>query len=360
MRGDENTQQTLFSTINPEDRIPKNHPLRPIRTLVNEILRGLSGKFDDLYSSIGRPSIAPEYLLRASILQILFTIRSERQLMEQIEFNILFRWFVGIGLDDDVWDHSTFTKNRNRLLNTEISALFFSRVVEHARKKKLLSSEHFTVDGTLIEAWASMKSFQKKEDSKDDNKPNEGGRNSEVDFHGEKRSNETHESKTDPQARLYKKSSGSEAKLCFMGHVLMENRNGLAIDAMVTSATGTAEREAALEMLERTKRGSRCTLGADKGYDVKSFADSLREGSTTPHIAAKRKQSCVDGRTIRHKGYEISQRIRKRIEEIFGWSKTVGLIRKVKFRGLKRIEALFTFCISVFNLVKIRNIEAMT
>jgi transposase len=356
MRGTEKKQVEAFSYIHIEDRIPTKHPLRPIRGIVNDILKELSPVFDEMYARSGRPSIAPEYLLKASILQILYTIRSERQLMEQIDFNILFRWFVGIGLDDEVWDHSTFTKNRERLLDSEVSTRFFAKVIERAKRKKLLSDEHFTVDGTLIEAWASMKSFQPKENPKD----GDGGlgKNPEVDFHGETRTNDTHASTTDGEARLYKKSKGSESKLCYMGHVLMENRSGLAVGTEVTHASGMAERDAALSMIDELEGKKHRTLGADKGYDAEEFADALRSRGVTPHIAQRVRSRSADGRTTRHEGYRISQRIRKRVEEIFGWAKTVGIIKKVKVRGLERIDSIFTFNLAVFNLVRMRNLGA--
>jgi transposase len=357
MRGSEEKQIDAFSYVSIEDRIPARHPIRPFKTMVNEILSAMDTEFDKLYADGGRPSIAPEYLLRASILQILYSIRSERQLMDQIDFNILFRWFVGLSVDAPVWDHSTFTKNRDRLLASDIAKLFFSKVVERARRKKFLSDEHFTVDGTLIEAWASMKSFQAKDVGNDDSGSSGGSRNPEVDFHGEKRANETHESQTDKEARLYKKAKGSEAKLAYLGHVLMENRNGLAVDVEVTLADGKAERDAALAMAERIPGLGRCTLGADKGYDAHAFAEELREMNITPHIAQKKNGKAVDGRTTRHDGYAISQRKRKRVEEIFGWAKTVALIRKVKMRGKAKVGWLFTMCIAVFNLVRMRNME---
>lgn len=360
MRGSEEKQIDAFSYISIEDRIPAKHPIRPFRQMVNEILKDMDCEFDAIYADSGRPSIAPEYLLRASILQILYTIRSERQLMDQIDFNILFRWFVGLGLDTQVWDHSTFTKNRDRLLESEVTKIFFAKVVERARKKKFLSDEHFTVDGTLIEAWASMKSFQEKESSgsKDDTTGGGCGKNPEVDFHGQERTNNTHESKTDTDARLYRKSKGSESKLAYLGHVLMENRNGLAVDVEVTLASGTAERDAAKEMAGRLKGRKRRTMGADKGYDASDFAEDLREMEITPHIAQKKNGKSVDGRTTRHEGYAVSQRKRKRVEEIFGWAKTVGLIRKAKVRGIAKVDWLFTMCIAVFNLVRMRNMEA--
>ncbi len=354
MRGREEKQIEAFSYIPLEDRIPAKHPIRPFKIMVNEILHDMNKDLDALYAESGRPSIAPEYLLRASILQILYTIRSERALMEELEFNILFRWFVGLSLDAPVWDHSTFTKNRDRLLESDIARLFFAKVVERAKRKKFLSDEHFTVDGSLIEAWASMKSFQ----PKDGDEKKGGGSNPDVDFRGQARSNDTHESKTDQDARLYRKSNGAESKLAYLGHVLMENRNGLAVDVEVTLATGTAERDAALTMAGRLEGRKRRTLGADKGYDALAFADELRELNITPHIALRKGGKSVDGRTTRHEGYAASQRKRKRVEEIFGWAKTVGLIRKAKMRGRERVDWLFTMCIAVFNLVRMRNMEA--
>lgn len=358
MRGSEEKQIEAFSYIPLEDRIPAKHPIRPFKAMVNEILHEMDEALDAIYADSGRPSIAPEYLLRASILQILYSIRSERQLMEEIEFNILFRWFVGLGLDTPVWDHSTFTKNRDRLLESDIAKLFFAKVVERAKRKRFLSDEHFTVDGSLIEAWASMKSFQPKDESDDKDGTAGGGSNPDVDFRGQARSNDTHESKTDKDARLYRKSNGAESKLAYLGHVLMENRNGLAVDVEVTLATGTAERDAALAMAGRLDGRKRRTLGADKGYDALAFAEGLRELNITPHIALRKGGKSVDGRTIRHEGYAVSQRKRKRVEEIFGWAKSVGLIRKAKMRGKERIDWLFTMCIAVFNLVRMRNMEA--
>jgi transposase len=359
MRGNEEKQIDAFSYMSMEDRIPAKHPIRPFKAMVNEILRDMDAALDSLYAESGRPSIAPEYLLRASILQILYSIRSERQLMEEINFNILFRWFVGLGLDSPVWDHSSFTKNRDRLLESDIARMFFAKVVERARRKRFLSDEHFTVDGTLIEAWASIKSFQPKDSGNDGPGQSGGSSNPDVDFRGEPRSNDTHESKTDPEARLYKKTKGSESKLAYLGHVLMENRNGMAVDVEVTLAGGTAERDAALSMAKRLEGLKRRTLGADKGYDARAFAEGLRELNITPHIALRKGGKAVDGRTTRHEGYAISQRKRKRVEEIFGWAKTVGLIRKSKMRGEAKVDWLFTMCIAVFNLVRMRNLEAM-
>ncbi|MCK9404764.1 MAG: IS5 family transposase [Chitinophagaceae bacterium] len=355
MRGAQETQVEVFSYLSMEDRVPKNHPIRPFKVMVNELLKKMDGDFNAIYADIGRPSIAPEYLMRASILQVLYSIRSERQLMEQLDYNILFRWFVGIGIDAQVWDHSTFTKNRDRLLQSAIAKVFFTKVGERAEQKKYLSDDHFTVDGSLLEAWASMKSFQEKEGGPTDS---EGSKNPDSDFHGQKRSNDTHESKTDPDARLYKKSKGAASKLAYLGHVLMENRNGLAVDVEVTQANGTAEREAAISMLDRLPGTHRRTLGADKGYAAEEFVEDLRARNVTPHIAQKKNSQILDKRTTRHEGYEVSLRKRKRVEEIFGWGKTVGLIRKLKVRGLEKVQWLFILCIAVYNLVRMRNMEA--
>lgn len=360
MRGSEEKQIEAFSYVGMEDRIPAKHPIRPFKKMVDELLREMDTEFDKIYADSGRPSIAPEYLLRASILQILYSVRSERQLMDQVDFNILFRWFVGLSMDTPVWDHSTFTKNRDRLLESEIARIFFAKVVERARRKRFLSDEHFTVDGTLIEAWASMKSFQPK-DGQGGSGPSGGtggSSNPDVDFRGQARSNDTHESKTDGDARLYKKTKGSESKLAYLGHVLMENRSGLAVDLEVTHASGTAERDAAKAMAGRLRGHRRRTLGADKGYDAAEFAEDLRAMNITPHIAARKGGKSVDGRTTRHTGYAISQRKRKRVEEIFGWAKTVGPLRKAKLRGKEKIDWLFTMSIAVFNLVRMRNLEA--
>lgn len=358
MRGTDQTSGTLFSYIDLEDRVPANHPLRTIREIVNDVLVSLSADFEVMYSAMGRPSIPPEQLLRALLLQAFYTIRSERQLMEQLDFNILFRWFVGLDLDAPVWDASTFCKNRDRLLEAEVSGKLLTGVVEHKKVRRLLSRDHFSVDGTLIEAWASMKSFRPKGDDDGDGPE---GRNAERDFHGEKRRNDTHESTTDPEARLYRKGNGKESKLCFMGHALMENRNGLAVGVMVTQANGTAERVAALELVERHTKRSRITLGADKAYDVAAFVEKLRKQKVTPHMAVqdhltktgKRRKTKVDRRTTRHPGYQISQRVRKRIEEIFGWAKVQAGQAKTKFIGQQRIEASFTLAIAASNLMRL-------
>jgi transposase len=336
---------------------------------VNGALAGLTADFGALYSRLGRPSIPPEKLLRAMLLQAFYGIRSERQLMERMEFDLLFRWFVGLGVDDPAWDHSSFSKNRDRLLEGEIAAKFLGAVLAQPKVKRLISSDHFSVDGTLIEAWASMKSFRKT-DGGDDGGPGPG-RNAERDFHGEKRSNETHRSTTDPEARLYRKGDGQPAKLCYMGHALMENRNGLAVGGGITQASGTAEREAALDLVDRRRGRSkrRMTLGADKAYDVSGFVQDLRGRSVTPHIAidghltktGKRRKTAIDKRTTRHRGYEVSQRCRKRIEEVFGWIKTSAGLAKVKLRGRGRVDAAFTLALAAYNLVRLpKLLEAPT
>jgi transposase len=360
MRGHDEQQESMYSYISPEKRVPSDHPLRRLRAMVDAALKEMSPQFAELYSRYGRPSIAPEKLLRALLLQVLYSVRSERLLMEQMGYNMLFRWFVGLSMDDEVWDVTVFTKNRERLLEGEIAEAFFEQVLAQAREKELLSDEHFTVDGTLIQAWAGQKSFQaKKKEVKRDVPPDDPG-NATVDFHGEKRSNETHQSTTDRQARLYKKSKGTEAKLSYLGHVLTENRNGLVVEARVTMASGRAEREAALEMLEERTEGRRVTVGGDKGYDVREFVADVRDLGVTPHVAqnSRNRRSAIDGRTTRHVGYEISQRKRKRVEEVFGWLKTVGLLRQTHYRGRERVAWMFTFATAVYNLVRIRNLTA--
>lgn len=351
MRGLENKQRELFSYINMEDRVPEEHPLRKMKWLVDKILEGLSSFFDTIYSPFGAPSIPPEYILRALLLQILFTIRSERQLVEHIEYNILFRWFVGLGINEDVWDHSTFTKNKERLLGHEVAVRFFQEVKELAEEHNLLSDSHFTVDGTLLEANASMKSFVRKDQPEKQEPPDDPG-NPTVDFKGEKRSNATHASKTDPDARLYKKSEGQQAKLCYMGHIVIENRHGLSVSVRVTHATGTAEREACIDMMKEIKPISReVTLGEDKGYDVAEHTRQLRELNVTPHVAQK-KISSIDQRTTRHSGYDVSMRKRKRVEEVFGWEKTIGGFRKLRHRGLDMVEHMFTLGTAAYNLLR--------
>jgi transposase len=351
MRGTDKQTAQMFSYLSPESMVPQDHPLRVIRPLANAALDRLSPAFSKLYSSIGRPSIPPEQLLRALLLQAFFTVRSERQLMEQLTYNMMFRWFVGLSMDAPVWDVTVFTKNRDRLLEGDIARGFLQALLADPQVKPLLSDDHFSVDGTLVEAWASMKSFRPKDGS---GEPPADGRNGERDFHGEKRSNETHASTTDPDARLYKKATGQASKLCHMGHVVMENRNGLVVDASVTLATGTAEREAAEAMIGEMPAGHRITVGADKAYDTAGFVGGMRELDATPHVAQnnKRRRSAIDGRTTRHAGYKASLRARKRIEEVFGWMKTVGGQRKTRYRGTPRVNWLFTLSAAAYNLIR--------
>ena len=353
MRGDDRQQGAMWSYISPEQRVPADHPLREIREMVNAVLKDMSRTFSRIYAKEGRPSIPPEHLLRALLLQVLYSVRSERMLMEQLDYNLLFRWFVGLNMDDPVWSPTTFSKNRERLIDAAIADKFFERVLVLAREAGFLSNEHFTVDGTLIEAWAGHKSFKPKDSSGDD--PNSGG-NADVDFRGQKRSNDTHASTTDPDARLYRKSHGTESKLCFAGHVLMDNRHGLAVDSRLTTATSRSEREAALEMAAGVQDRSGVTLGADKGYDTRGFVDDLRSLKITPHVAAKVKHSAIDGRTTRHAGYATSQKKRKRVEEIFGWLKTIALLRKTRHRGNERVGWMLRFSLAVYNLVRILNL----
>jgi transposase len=374
MRGSDERNEALFSYVNLEDRVPARHPLRLIREIVNGALSRLDGAFATLYAAEGRPSIAPERLLRAALIQILFSVRSERQLMEQMQYNLLFRWFVGLGIDDATWVPTVFSKNRDRLLTTDIARQFLAAILADKAVAPLLSKEHFSVDGTLIQAWASMKSFQLRDGAKDDEPANGGdahdggapageppaaGRNAEVDFHGQKRSNQTHASRTDPEARLYRKGPGKEARLCFMGHALMENRNGLVVDACLTQADGHAERQAALALIEpRADRPERITLGGDKNYDAEDFVNELRSMNVTPHVAAKVTGSAIDGRTTRHANYAASQRIRKRIEEVFGWGKTVGPIAQILLRGAHRVGAQLTFTVASYNLARLPKLLA--
>ena len=360
MRGADVRSGELFSYVDLEQRVPARHPLRAIRLIVNEALADVGPEFEALYARIGRPSIAPEKLLRALLLQLFHGIRSERQMMERLDFDLSFRWFVGLGIDDPVWDASTFSKNRERLLDGDIAARFLSAILARPQVKRLLSTDHFSVDGTLIEAWCSMKSFRPKEEGGGDGSPpgGSGGRNPEVDFRGEKRSNATHASITDPDALLYRKSPGTGAKLCYMGHVLMENRNGLVVDAETTRVSGYAERLAALEMIDSMVDGSgtrRITLGADKGYDTRDFVDELRDRGATPHVAQNQngRRSAIDGRTTRHPGYAVSLRIRKRIEEVFGWAKSAAGQGKTRFRGLPRVRFAFTLTLAAYNLVRL-------
>jgi transposase len=352
MRGQDLQTGKLFSYASPESLVPQDHPLRAIRQLTNAALDRLSVDFAAIYADIGRPSIAPEKLLRALLLQAFFSVRSERQLMEQISYNMMFRWFIGLAMDAPVWDVTVFTKNRDRLLQGDIARRFLAAILVDPQIKPLLSTEHFSVDGTLIEAWASMKSFRPKDGSGEAPGP---GRNGERDFHGEKRSNETHASTTDPDARLYRKGAGQASKLCHMGHVLMENRNGLVVDATVTAATGTAEREAAVAMVGELPAGSRVTLGADKAYDTSDFVAEMRRMGVTPHVAQNNngRRSAIDGRTTRHAGYGVSVRVRKRIEEVFGWTKTVGGMRKTRHRGTEKVGWVFTLTAAAYNLARL-------
>jgi transposase len=356
VRGGDDRSGELFSYVDLEKRVRADHPLRSIRGIVNEALAALERDFSVLYAPVGRPSIPPEKLLRAMLLQAFYSIRSERQLMERLEYDLLFRWFVGLVIDDAVWDHSSFSKNRDRLLAGDIAAKFLAAVLGQPRVKRLLSSEHFSVDGTLIEAWASMKSFKPRSGLDEPPPPSGDGRNAEVDFHGQKRSNDTHVSTTDPDARLYRKGPGKEAKLSFIGHGLMENRAGLVVDACLTPADGHAERVAALHMIEpRADRPNRITLGGDKHFDSADFVNELRSMNVTPHVAQNttNRRSAIDGRTTRHSGYVVSQRIRKRIEEAFGWIKTVAGQRKTRFRGVARVGFAFTFAAAAYNLVRL-------
>ena len=370
MRGGDDRTGELFSYVDLEVRVRRNHPLRAIRAIVNDALGALEPEFASLHSPIGRPSIPPEKLLRAMLLQAFYSIRSERLLMERLEYDLLFRWFAGIGIDDAPWDHSVFSKNRDRLLEGDIAAKFLAAVLAQPRVKKLLSTDHFSVDGTLIEAWASMKSVKPKSPSSGEDPGNGsgeppaggGGRNAEADFHGQKRSNKTHASTTDPEARLYRKGKGKETKLCFMGHGLMENRHGLLVDACLTLADGHAERVAALHMIEPlADRPQAITLGADKAYDAEDFVNELRSMRVTPHVAQNTsgRRSAIDGRTTGHRGYAVSQRIRKRIEEAFGWIKTIAGQDKTKFRGRDRVGWAFTFAAAAYNLVRLPKLVAV-
>lgn len=391
MRGTDETSGSLFSYVDLEARIPARHPLRKIRQVVNEALASLDAEFEALYTDFGRPSIPPERLIRASLLQILFSVRSERQLMEQMQYNLLFRWFVGLGIDDPVWVPTVFTKNRDRLLTTEMSRKVMAAILAHREVAPLLSDDHFSVDGTLVKAWASMKSFQPKASdcppdddpgsplasaatAEDQTEPTEAetapmprpsrknrpSRNAEVDFRGEKRSNATHASTTDPDARLYKKSPGTGAMLCFIGHALMENRSGLIVQGDLTQADGHAERRAALDMIHRHSPGStrRLTLGADKGFDVAEFVADLRQACVTPHVAQKSRYSAIDGRTTRHEGYALSIKHRKRIEEAFGWAKTVGGMALTVYRGLERVRSRFILTMAANNLARLPRLLA--
>ena len=356
MRGTDHQQSHMFSYLSPEVRVRKDHPLRTVPTMVDEVLRALSPQFDRRYASEGRPSIAPEKLLRAQLLQMLYSIRSERLMMEEIDYSLLLRWFVGLNLDEAVWDPTVFRKNRDRLLEAEVAQLFLAQVVEQARAKDLTSDEHFTGDGTLLEAWASVKSLQPKEGK--NSPPSDDAGNPTVNFHGEKRSNRTHESKTDPEAKMARKGEGKEAKLSYSGNLLVDNRHGLIVNAMVWEATGTAERDTALAMLQQIPGGRWVTVGGDQGFDTAEFVSECRHMQVTPHVAqndGRRSGSALDQRTTRNEGYRISQRKRKRIEECFGWLKTIALLRKVRHRGLFKVDWVFTFACAAYNLVRLRN-----
>jgi transposase len=360
MRGADAMQEVLFTVAKLEDFVPADHPLRPIRTLVNEALSRLNGLFNTIYADTGRASIAPEKLLRAMLIQVLFSVRSERQLMEQVRYNLLYRWFIGLSIDDEVWDHSVFSKNRDRLLEHAVVESFFTEVMQLADKRNLLSKEHFSVDGTLIQAWASHKSFVPKDSGgPGDGSGGSGGRNSLADWKGKPRSNDTHASTTDPDARLFRKSKSTAAVLSYQGHVLMENRCGLVVGAVVTHADGMGERMAALAMLDTLPRNGPKTLAADKGYDTRDFIAACRQRRVTPHVASNvthQGGSAIDARTTRHPGYAISQVVRKRIEEHFGWGKTVGRIRQTVYRGLKRVDQQFKLTMTASNIVRMARI----
>ena len=357
MRGSDEQPGYLFSYVSAEARVPPDHPLRPVRRIVDEALRRLSPQFERLYVRWGRPSIAPEKLLRALLVQILYTIRSERQLVEQLQYNLLFQWFVGLSLEDAVWDATTFTKNRDRLLAGDIAEAFFQEVLAGARAQGLLSTEHFTVDGTLLEAWASQKSFRPREDRGGDDDTDRG--NPSVNFRGTARRNDTHQSTTDPDARLARKGAGREAKLSYAAHALIDNRHGLIVDTVLTSADGYAEVDGAVAMLSELPQGGRVTVGADKAYDTPRFVGACRLMGITPHVAQKSSCSAIDGRTTRTAGYAVSQQRRKQIEEAFGWMKTIGLLRKLRHRGGRLVAWIFTFTATAYNLVRLRTLTAV-
>ncbi|MCC6246734.1 MAG: IS5 family transposase [Rubrivivax sp.] len=359
MRGADGMQEALFTAAKLEDFVPADHPLRPIRVLVNDALGRLNGLFNTIYADSGRASIAPEKLLRAMLVQVFFSVRSERQLMEQVRYNLLYRWFIGLAIDDEVWDHSCFSKNRDRLIEHAVVESFFTEVMTLADKRALLSKEHFSVDGTLIQAWASHKSFVPKDGSRDDANGGGGGRNAQADWKGKPRSNDTHASTTDPDARLFRKSHNTAAVMAFQGHVLMENRSGLVVGAVVTHADGLGERAAAVSMLDALPGAHPKTLGADKAYDTRDFIDACRRRRVTPHVACNDTRnggSAIDGRTTRHAGYTISQTIRKRIEEHFGWGKTIGRIRQTVYRGLERVDQHFKLTMTASNIVRMARI----
>jgi transposase len=358
MRGQDKQQSAMFSYLSPEERVPAKHPLRPIRLMVDVALKALSPVFDQMYVAFGRPSIAPEKLLRALLLQVLYTIRSEQMLIEQLQYNLLFRWFVGLNMDESVWVPTVFSKNRDRLMEGRVAEKFFAQVLEQAGAAGLISGEHFSVDGTLIEAWASQKSFQRKDRTGEEPPPDDPG-NPTINFRGEQRHNDTHESKTDSEARLARKSGGQESKLAYCGNALMENRNGLVVDTELLQCNGTAERDAAMLMAERIPGTDRVTIAGDKGYDTAGLVAELRGMNVTPHVSQNVNRpggSAIDGRTTRHEGYRLSQVKRKRIEEFFGWLKTVGALRKTRHRGVRKVGWVFTFAAAAYNLVRMRNL----
>lgn len=360
MRGFEQQSDALFVYVSPESFVPKDHPLRRIKQMVDTALDNMSPVFSEMYSHTGRPSIPPERLLKAMLLQVLYSVPSNVKLVEQIHFSILFRWFLGLGLEEPVWDQSSFSTNQKRLIETDIAARFLAEIIDQAKRKKLLSQDHFSVDGTLIQSWASLKSFKPKGDDEDSDPP--AGKNPTRDFQGEKLSNETHASKTDPEARLYRKGINHEPRLSFAAHLLTENRNGLVVASAVTVADGFAERETAKALISKVaSRKKRITIAADKNYDTNGFVDAMRDLKVTPHVTQNHKKkggSSIDGRTTRHSGYSVSQRLRKRIEEVFGWLKTVGLFRKTRYRGIRKIDWHFTLAVTAYNLVRMRNLAA--
>lgn len=355
MRGEADQQAAMLTAITPDAKVPKDHPIRAIKPIVDRALLELSPVFHRMYAKVGRPSIPPEHLLKAQLLMAFFSVPSARRFCEQLEYNLLFKWFLDLNVDDPAFDASTFSKNQERLLHHDVAAQFLAQISNEAQRRQLLSSGHFTVDGTLLQAWASLKSVRPRDD--DDTEP--GGRNPDVDYRGHRRRNDTHASTTDPEARLARKGAGQETKLCFTGHVLMENRNGLAVDVMVTQARGTAEREAAVHMLGRRRRRGRITLAADKGYDTADFVAALRLRGVTPHVAqhTARRRSRIDARVTRHPGYALSQRVRKRVEEIFGWVKTVGCGRKLRYIGVARNQQWATITAAAYNLVRMAHLE---
>ena len=366
MRGTTKVEDQLFYSFSVENRIAEDHPLRAMKKYVDDILTNLSGEFEKIYSKTGRPSTPPEYILKALFLQTLYTIRSEKQLIEQLEYNFLYRWFVGLGVEENVWDESVFSKNRARLIEGAIADKFFGEVLLIANHKNLISNEHFSVDGTLLEAWASLKSFQKKEDTKKENKKSDkdpDDRNPDINFKGEKRSNETHQSTTDAESKLYTKSSGQSAKLSYMGHVIMENRNGLAVNYHLNEPSWASEHNAGIEMMQNLSSKNQKTIGGDKHYDQKTFVDGMREINVSAHVAqnihSRRLKSAIDDRTTRHPGYDVSQKKRKRIEEIFGWIKNIGLMRRPHFRGKENMTYQFSWSVAIYNLVRIRNLCAV-